>query len=191
MKSNTHELFLVIPGLFSEDECKSIIELTKAHTSEPAVVWDKGNFKSIDNIRKSNTAYIKRDKNSEWIYERMDLLFKKASEYWGFQIDGTEEDLKYVKYEEGDHFTKWHADIGPGYPNKRKLSMSIELNSKSEFEGGNLQIFPIESGSVHDNNSRRPGDAVVFPSFRHHRVTPVKKGTRHVLVNWASGPELR
>jgi hypothetical protein len=35
------------------------------------------------------------------------------------------------------------------------------------------------------------GDAVIFPSFTLHRVTPVLSGIRIVLSAWISGPPLR
>ena len=31
------------------------------------------------------------------------------------------------------------------------------------------------------------GGAIVFPSFFHHRVKPVTKGTRYSLVGWVCG----
>jgi PKHD-type hydroxylase len=32
------------------------------------------------------------------------------------------------------------------------------------------------------------GEIVIFPSFILHRVTPVTKGKRRVIVGWALGP---
>ena len=155
-----------------------------------ATVWDGGGY-SLDREMRSNlTTFIPKNDGSKWIYERMDLLFEKAAKLWGFELDATEEELKYLKYERGDHFSKWHADIGPGYANRRKLSMSILLNSSDEFTGGDLEIFPNEDAKDKPI-AKNAGDAIVFPSFRHHRVSPVTDGERHVLVNWVSGPELR
>jgi PKHD-type hydroxylase len=35
------------------------------------------------------------------------------------------------------------------------------------------------------------GDALVFPSFLRHRVTPVSRGVRYSLVTWIEGPQWR
>ena len=192
-KSNTHQISILVPGLFASTECEKIIALMNSFALESAKVWDGEKYVVDEDYRKNSTAYIKKDSRTSWIYERMEILFKKAAEYWGLDVDETVEDLKYLRYQEGDHFSKWHADIGPGYPNKRKLSMSITLNSHDDYEGGDLEIFSGDEDQLHlkNNRSLNPGDAIVFPSFRHHRVTPVKRGIRHALINWISGPELR
>ena len=67
-----------------------------------------------------------------------------------------------------------------GFP--PKLSMSMLLNSN--FKGGDLEIFGAD---IHPN-LLNPGDSVFFPSFMHHRVTPVTEGTRYSLVVWFTGP---
>jgi PKHD-type hydroxylase len=36
----------------------------------------------------------------------------------------------------------------------------------------------------------QPGDAVVFPSFVNHSVTPITSGTRQSLTGWIKGPAL-
>jgi PKHD-type hydroxylase len=35
------------------------------------------------------------------------------------------------------------------------------------------------------------GEVVLFSSFLSHRVKPVTKGTRHVVVAWFTGPPFR
>lgn len=188
--AQTNKISIFVPGLFSIDECKEILYFTGKMEMEEATVWD-GKEYSVEKDKRNNlSTFIPKDDSSNWIYERMDLLFFKAAKLWGLDVDGTEEALKYLKYVQGGHFSKWHADIGPGKANRRKLSMSILLNSAEEFSGGDLEIFPNENPETRPK-AINPGDAIVFPSFRHHRVTPLTQGKRHVLVNWISGPELR
>lgn len=188
--AQTYRISLFIPGLFSADECERILKLTSQIEMTNATVWDGDDFSEDKEKRDNLTAFIQNDANNKWIYDRMDILFVKAAKLWGFDVDGTEEEIKYLKYNQGNHFSKWHADIGPGYANRRKLSMSILLNSREDFSGGDLEIFPNEN-TDDKPIAKKPGDAIVFPSFRHHRVTPVTNGERHVLINWISGPELR
>jgi len=181
---------LVEPGLFSAAECTRIIAQCAQHPAELGRTWNGAAYTVNSASRSVETAYIPRSEAMEWIYDRMDEAFLRSAEVWGFDVRRTLEDLKYMVYREGSHFMQWHIDTGPDYSNLRKLSMTVELNASSEYEGGELHIFPAERGHVAGPH-REAGTAVVFPSHGYHRVTPVTRGVRHVLVNWISGPPLR
>ena len=49
----------------------------------------------------------------------------------------------------------------------------------------------LPKGLVHSPGKKRgvapAGTLIVFPSYLHHRVTPVTKGTRYSLVIWCLG----
>jgi predicted 2-oxoglutarate/Fe(II)-dependent dioxygenase YbiX len=65
--------------------------------------------------------------------------------------------------------------------NPRVLTILVGLNPAEEYVGGELFVQNQEEGIKLDR-----GDAVVFPSnFMYpHRVSPVTKGQRKVLVIW-------
>lgn len=74
----------------------------------------------------------------------------------------------------------------------RKVSMTINLNKPGEYEGGNLMfdfgVHTNKENRFHEcTEIRNQGSAIVFPSYMHHCVTPVTKGTRYSLVMWAVG----
>lgn len=186
----THEPYLVVQEFFSESECNLAIEVCSQYPERAALTYEQGSFKSEPKHRKLHTAYLPRNQETLWLFEKMDALFLAVARRWDICVRETVEDLKYLRYEEGDHFSKWHMDAGAAYTKLRKISMSIELVSSSGYEGGELQIFPLDSGHV-AGCTRKAGTAVVFPSHVYHRVTPVTKGVRHGLVNWISGPTLR
>ena len=35
------------------------------------------------------------------------------------------------------------------------------------------------------------GTVIIFPSYTHHRVSPVTKGTRYSVVAWYGGPPFK
>jgi len=72
-----------------------------------------------------------------------------------------------------------HQDVFYSQDDVRKLSMSILITD--DFTGGELEIM----GEVMEIQK---GDAVIFPSFLPHSVTPVKTGSRLSLVSWLYGP---
>lgn len=73
----------------------------------------------------------------------------------------------------------------------RKISLTINLNDSSEYEGGELKFdYGVHAGSeriVTCDKIKPQGSIVIFPSFLPHCVTPVTKGTRYSLVLWTLG----
>jgi len=73
----------------------------------------------------------------------------------------------------------------------RKISMTLNLSMENSYEGGNLKFDfgpHIQGERFKVCEEIRPqGSMVVFPSYEHHCVTPVTRGTRHSLVLWALG----
>jgi len=73
----------------------------------------------------------------------------------------------------------------------RKLSVTINLNFPGDYEGGNLKFDygpHAQTGRYHECEEIRPqGSMIVFPSFMHHQVTPITRGTRYSLVLWCLG----
>jgi len=188
--SRLHQPFLTIPGVFTPDECREIIALFGEYPIAPGVTWNGSEYSVNPERRQLSTAYVPREPRTLWVYQRMDRVFFKTASYWELDVRETVEDVKYLIYRESNHFVQWHTDTGVDYSSRRKISMSVELCDSSEYEGGNMQIFPTDEGHV-AGPSRQAGTAVVFPSHQYHRVTPVTRGTRYALVNWISGPPLQ
>ena len=93
---------------------------------------------------------------------------------------------------------KENGDIPFGYTRSnhmvgkiRKLSVTVNLTSADDYEGGNLKFDLGNHRSdeqFHEAEvAREQGTDIVFPSYMTHCVTPVTKGTRYSLVLWCSG----
>jgi PKHD-type hydroxylase len=183
--------YVVLPGLFSVLECTKIMNDLSDFVRSPGVTWDGEKFTENPIDRKVSNVYLPRSESvTNWVFDRFDVAFKKLALFWGVDIESTEEDLKYFVYSEGCHFSRWHQDTGAAYEARRKISMTVELVDSDRYEGSDLQIFPVEEGHV-AGADRKAGTAIAFLSHSYHRVTPLLKGERHVLVNWVSGPPLR
>jgi PKHD-type hydroxylase len=183
--------FLSIPSVFTTAECSEVIELFSMLPSSSAMTYDQGEAKVSSDARSVRVAFVPREPDTEWVYERMDRVFVACAAYWGLRVTKTLERINYLTYSPGHHFGRWHADsiIGPMSP-QRKISLSVELGGSADYEGGDLQIFPIVEGHA-GGPHRDPGHGIAFPSHAYHRVTSVTRGMRRVLVNWMSGPALR
>lgn len=175
--------FLVSKNFFTKEECEKIIDIsknnfTKSHTEEEK-------FKTL---RKSEDFWIENTKENEWLYNLMSDLTLDANKEWNFDITGFTEPFQLTKYEKGGKYD-FHMDTGvQGCPMARKLSIVIQLNDPSEYEGGELEI-KCDGGDVFVEKGQ--GNVVVFPSFFWHRVTEITKGTRYSLVSWVGGPSFR
>jgi len=75
-------------------------------------------------------------------------------------------------------FYNYHTDLLGGY-NHRKISMVICLTKKTDYEGGEFQFK--------DSNKKFKldyGDALFFKSELSHKVNPVTKGLRQVIISF-------
>ena len=106
---------------------------------------------------------------------------------YNYKLSGIQ-DIQYLEYHD-IHNGKydWHTDIGSGLSSMRKISISWVLNEG--FIGGDLQFFS-DGGEIITYNST-PNKLVSFTSFINHRVTPITKGVRKVIVAWVFGESWR
>ncbi|MEK9895435.1 MAG: 2OG-Fe(II) oxygenase [Burkholderiaceae bacterium] len=153
-------------------------------------LYEKGATIHDDVMRKSRITWI----NSKEIIEIFKMYIEVANHKAGWNFDVCSYEVpQFSKYEEGGHYD-WHIDTGVEGTEEnlyRKLSISVNLNE--DYEGGEFEIerwCPPNSSnrSILVKEMANAGSVVVFPSFLHHRVKPVKKGIRHSLVGWFRGP---
>jgi PKHD-type hydroxylase len=128
---------------------------------------------------------------THWIHGIVwDYVLKANREIWNYDITHVQS-LQITKYGPGQ-FYNWHVDFSQNknHPDYfRKLSVTIQLNDPSEYEGGCLELFDYYGKKI--ITERRKGSVCVFDSRTRHRVTKVKSGTRYSLVAWICGPALK
>jgi PKHD-type hydroxylase len=61
------------------------------------------------------------------------------------------------------------------------ISFTLFLNSPQDYEGGELTIEGVQEEQSYKLDA---GSAIIYPSTTLHRVNPVTKGTRLVVVGW-------
>lgn len=118
----------------------------------------------IYNDLKRFTAFI----NKEY-QEKVSPFYSSKESYFQF--------LYYDSKMKGHY--EYHTDHFKERP--RVLTILVGLNSTEEYDGGELFIHNQEKGIKLDK-----GDVVAFPSnFMYpHKVSPVIKGERKVLIIW-------
>ena len=99
-------------------------------------------------------------------------------------VTGFCDNIQYTTYDQSGKYD-WHMDFSAGRLSLRKVSISVLLNSPTEFTGGKFETLTVKAPASADLHV---GDAIMFPSYVTHRVTPVTSGQRRSLVAWICGP---
>jgi PKHD-type hydroxylase len=86
------------------------------------------------------------------------------------------------KYSQGD-FYDMHIDIN-SMAVSRKITFLINLSNSDEYEGGQIEFLNID---VDPQIINEQGFCLIFPSYVPYRITPVTKGTKHLLVGHVHG----
>ena len=174
-------------NLFNEVEVKNILSLWDTNLVKEAEVNADNTRITRDDLRKSEVMFIAPAGN-EWVYDKLSAACIQANtNRHKFEITGFQTELQLASYGP-QQFFEWHMDFGTGNVSNRKLSISVQLSSPDEYEGGELQ-FMINQNIF--TATKEKGTAIIFPSFGLHRVTPVTKGVRKSIVGWISGPPYR
>lgn len=88
-----------------------------------------------------------------------------------------------ASYREGGHYD-WHVDTTLMQFKRTDLSFTIFLRDRESYEGGHMEIeMP---GGMKMKVKGNLGEIVVYPSGFLHKVHPVTKGERRVVVGWLS-----
>ena len=167
-------------------------------------------------IRQSDIKWMQHHEIPEGIQKKISdgINMASAEANWLHQWDHIE-NHQYTIYHHrpdaevtGDFYT-WHTDSGDKPQSEggrlRKFSSTIQLSHPEEYEGGHFQW--IEPQGLFDKlkstgtqtidvdpyiktapfSAKSRGTLIVFPSFVHHQVQPVTRGTRISLVSWYHG----
>lgn len=178
----------------SENEINELIRHSLSVASEPGTTNNQAyNLNPDDPDMSSRHCTIKwifPDERINWLFLKLNRLIKDANENF-FHLDlNSAEPLQYTIYEApGDTYGQ-HTDLHPYELNHRKLSFTIQLSDPSEYEGGEVLIYPTSFKKPVKANINK-GSITFFYSHYIHEVTPVTKGTREALVGWFSGPPLK
>ena len=199
------KIFYYFKEALSEKLCDDIIQIAMDDKPDVAVTGLKiRNDEDAKNLLQKRDSYITW-LNEEWINKEIRPYVHRANKLAGWNFDIVDsEPCQFTIYNEGQYYG-WHTDSSGWYYEKekqngliRKLSVTVSLSDPEDYEGGLLEF----DTRIHDEPDSKhyivpckqilpKGSICVFPSFTHHRVSPVTKGKRLSLVQWNLGPEWR
>ncbi len=163
-------------------ETEIAAEVEKAGGLEQGKVGNVGDARG--EIRRSEILFMP---NNIAVNSFCHNIFRDANrQLYGFHLEKIW-DLQYTEYDasyEGHY--DWHCDTiwNSSTWYQRKLSMTIQLSSSYEYEGGEFELQNTPLPATYQDK----GTVLMFPSYLNHRVLPVTKGKRKSLVAWIEGP---
>ena len=201
-KQKSKDLFVPINDLALSD-VKDIDNIDKMYARDSEISWLNDDWIYDEILPRVYEA----NKSSGWKYDFdawedfQFTTYHAPGGFYGWHSDmASDHNAALKRYIHGitDVPLKENGDIPFGYTRNnhmvgkiRKLSVTVNLTSPEEYEGGNLK-FDLgkhnKGGQFHEADvAREQGTIIVFPSYINHCVTPVTRGTRYSLVLWCSG----
>jgi len=164
----------VVIDLFTDKECKQIVKYcSNNYKLIPATIHKKTGQVVDDTVRNNSLAWLdNEDEDIAWFKDRIeDAIFNINSLKYKFDISLSQK-LQFTKYA-FDEFYSWHCDFGTRAPsNTRKLSITVQLSDTEHYNGGDLVL--LTNGNMYHTLNLKRGQAVIFPSYVPHMVTPVE-----------------
>ena len=143
--------------------------------------WIDGKKSAVGSAKnkKQNSQIVDKDPNFKPILEKImsahELQEAKAYTYYDQIINP-----RVASYTSDDHYD-WHVDITHIGNQRTDLSFTIFLSDPAEYDGGEMLIQIMGQNF----KIKRPaGTMVVYPSGLNHKVNPVTRGTRLVIIGW-------
>ena len=164
-------------NLFTPEECAQIIDIGNTKLIEATVAGEN------NGVRESQIAWL-YPSDIEFAFRKVtDGVLHLNSQFFNFDLFGLAEGFQFTRYDAPTGHYGMHIDKALN-GTVRKLSLTIQLSSPEDYEGGELALQFDRKADV---MSKELGKMLVFPSYVLHEVRPVTKGTRYSLVAWITG----
>ena len=165
-------------SLFSKEECEQILNSSIEELWLPARVIGDGK------LHVGRRQKVRGDVTGFPFMNIRSVTKKANDEIYDFNLLGIiDQDFPQVfKYSEKEYYD-WHFDLNIMMPS-RKITFIINLTDPAEYQGGVVEFLNIDTA---DANINEQGSCLIFPSYIPYRITPIKKGIKHILVGHIHG----
>lgn len=162
---------LVIDNLFTEEECKNLIETGyNIGYEKPTIKSAEGDIIK-ESVRNNGRAIYNNQEFADELFKRIkDSLPEEIS---GHTLKGLNEELKIYRYEKGQRF-KIHTDIPYKRNEKERSFLTVMVYLNEEFTGGQTWFM---DGTV----TPKTGSALVFTQSVMHSGGEVKEGVKYAI----------
>lgn len=179
--------------LFSDEECEKIIASANPDGWQDGGMGGYGGVGKVAIVptRSVSEQYLPVQGDGYPLNKILLEVSRLNSFGWAFDLTGfVSDDMPALMRYSGkrkDH-CDWHIDVGYNKNASRKVSFTILLTNTDDYEGGDLEFMKVDMPRT---DLRERGALIGFPSFWTHRVLPVTRGVRYVIVGWVHGPAFK
>jgi len=171
-------------SVFTPEECAKIIGIGNQKLQDGKVYGGH----VLKEVRDSQISWLSPEDDMDWVYRRVtDVVTTLNSKFFKFDLFGFVEGFQFTRYDAPSGHFDAHLDKSVN-GRLRKLSITIQLSSPEDYEGGDLALYVDKNP---DLAPKALGKLIAFPSYVLHEVLPVTKGTRYSLVTWVAGTPFR
>jgi len=161
---------------------QSLLDLKAANAEIVDAEVYRSNFRGTDPNTRSTKLKLIEPKD----YHDINHHLLNMINVWDGSLDPNDyfvKEYNYLIYNKGDHFKK-HRDVlsDPNEKSPRVFSTSTIISYSEDFSGGDFIIW--SGDGYRDPVELEPGETIFFDSETYHQISPVKEGTREVLVAW-------
>jgi hypothetical protein len=150
-------MILIQKILFNQQECQSIIDITKLK---------KQNWNYKDRIYESMS--IEYNENTIWLFDKLKDFVEKET---NIKIGIIKKTMHFHRFVKGDWFGK-HNDIR----NNRLYAVGVLLND--DFEGGDFKLYNPNEITL----DKVIGNTYLFDVKIDHEITSILEGERYSLL---------
>ena len=143
--------------LFTNDECKIIIDLNKNNSQ----TWEHKN-------RLYNSLLIQYTTDTHWIFDRLKLFFEDTTK---IQMPNLNKDIHYHIFKKDNYFGL-HSD------NLENIMYSLGVLLNDNFEGGDFILYDKNTLTL----NKTIGNAYLFDVSIKHEVTKIMDGERYSII---------
>lgn len=161
--------------VLSKDEVSILIKITQSCEWRDGALSAFGNAKQIKKNQQISADVPGFSKILPLIVKAHDDQTVKSYTFIKELIDP-----RVAKYSTSDAYD-WHVDAALLGNRRTDLSFTIFLSPPQDYDGGELEI---ENQGHTFNVKGEPGQMLVYPSGLLHKVHPVTRGIRLVIVGW-------
>ena len=175
-----------VAGAFGADRCRWMRAAMDAGARRTADVLDEhhGGRRALDvDVPDEVVAFVE---------SCLDARREEIAAFFDTPLSGRE-GAGFLRYEAGGFYGPHvdRADV-PSWPDAARRAITIvvflnssrDANTRGEFEGGCLRLFPNGTTDAHLDIVPTEGTLVAFPSCTPHEVTSVTGGCRDAVVDW-------
>jgi len=151
------------------------------------------NDRAADKVIKTAEVFFVNPLKIKELEKMFEAAYSANRDNFGFNLfDSINDKHRPLSYNIYDSKVKgeygYHADASYNNPIADiKLTGILNL-SMEPYEGGKFFLKPF-GAQLEVAEISQPGNMIIFPSWFHHKVTPVTKGKRITISFWVRGPK--